>query len=74
MPLRVIRACREMDIQSVAIYSEADRNSLHVMLADEAYYVGPAPSAESYLNIEKIIEICKRIRSRSDSPRLRFSE
>ncbi|NQZ01414.1 MAG: ATP-grasp domain-containing protein, partial [Bdellovibrionales bacterium] len=57
--LRVMRACREMAIQSVAVYSEADRNSLHVMLADEAYYIGPAPSRESYLNIDKIIEVCK---------------
>ena len=57
--LRVIRACRDMDIRSVAIYSEADRNSMHVMLADEAYPVGPAPSSESYLNIQKIIEVCK---------------
>lgn len=57
--IRVIRTCREMGIQSVAIYSEADRNSLHVMLADEAYEVGPPPSAQSYLNADKIIEICK---------------
>jgi acetyl-CoA carboxylase biotin carboxylase subunit len=57
--LRVMRACREMAIQSVAVYSEADRNSLHVMLADEAFYIGPAPSRESYLNIDKIIEVCK---------------
>lgn len=57
--VRVIRACRTLDIATVAVYSEADRNSLHVMLADEAYYIGPAPSSESYLNIEKIIEVCK---------------
>jgi acetyl-CoA carboxylase biotin carboxylase subunit len=57
--IRVIRACRDMNISSVAIYSEADRNSMHVMLADEAYHVGPAPSKDSYLNIKKIIEICK---------------
>jgi len=57
--LRVVRACREMGIQSVAIYSEADRNSLHVMLADEAFYVGPAPSTESYLKIDTIIKVCK---------------
>lgn len=58
--IRVIRTCREMGIASVAIYSEADRNSLHVMLADEAYLVGPAPSKESYLNVSKIIEVCKQ--------------
>ena len=58
--VRVMRACRIMGIQSVAVYSDADRNSLHVMLADEAYNIGPAPSIESYLNIEKIIEVCKK--------------
>ena len=55
--IRVIRACSELEIKTVAIYSEADRNSLHVMLASEAYYIGPADSALSYLNIKKIIEI-----------------
>jgi acetyl-CoA carboxylase, biotin carboxylase subunit len=58
--IRVMRACRTMNIQSVAVFSDADRNSLHVMLADEAYNIGPAPSAESYLNIEKIIDVCKK--------------
>ncbi|MEZ4870926.1 MAG: acetyl-CoA carboxylase biotin carboxylase subunit [Bdellovibrionales bacterium] len=57
--IRVIRTCREMGIQSVAVYSEADRNGLHVMLADEAYPIGPAASAESYLRIDKIIEVAK---------------
>ncbi|MBX9768518.1 MAG: acetyl-CoA carboxylase biotin carboxylase subunit [Bdellovibrionales bacterium] len=57
--LRVIRACREMGIRSVAVFSEADRNSLHVMLADEAYPIGPGPSRESYLCIPKIIEAAK---------------
>ncbi len=54
--IRVIRACREMGIESVAIYSEADRNSLHVLLADHAYLVGPAPSAQSYLKVENIVK------------------
>lgn len=58
--LRVIRGCRDMGIKSVAVYSEADRNSLHVLLADEAYLIGPAPSAESYLNVDKIIEVIKK--------------
>ena len=49
--LRIIRACREMGIQSVAIYSEADRGSAYLDLADEAYCVGPAKSADSYLKI-----------------------
>ncbi|HMZ05679.1 MAG TPA: acetyl-CoA carboxylase biotin carboxylase subunit [bacterium] len=53
--LRVIRACREMGIKTVAVYSEADANSLHVRFADEAICVGPAPSAKSYLNIPQIM-------------------
>ncbi len=53
--LRIIRACRELGIQTVAVYSEADRNSLHVRFADEAVCIGPAPSSESYLNIPAII-------------------
>lgn len=57
--LRVIRACRDLQIRSVAVYSEADRNSLHVILADEAYEIGPAPSKESYLKVDKIIEVAK---------------
>jgi acetyl-CoA carboxylase biotin carboxylase subunit len=53
--LRVIRACRELNIQTVAVYSEADRNSLHVRFADEAVCIGPPKSSESYLNIPAII-------------------
>ena len=53
--VRVIRACREMGIQSVAVFSEADRESLHVMMADEAVLLGPPPAAESYLSIDRII-------------------
>ena len=53
--LRIIRACREMNIQTVAVYSEADRDSLHVRFADEAVCIGPAQSSESYLNIPAII-------------------
>ncbi|MBN8461636.1 MAG: hypothetical protein J0M01_02285 [Dechloromonas sp.] len=53
--LRVIRSCRELGISSVAVYSDADRNSLHVVLADEAYNVGPAPSKDSYLNLDRIM-------------------
>ena len=53
--LRIIRACRELDIKTVAVYSEADRNSLHVRFADEAVCIGPPPSIESYLNIPAII-------------------
>ncbi|MCA1590535.1 MAG: acetyl-CoA carboxylase biotin carboxylase subunit [Acidobacteria bacterium] len=57
---RVIRACREMNIRTVAVYSEADRDGLHVRLADEAYPIGPPPSAESYLRIDKILNAAKR--------------
>jgi acetyl-CoA carboxylase, biotin carboxylase subunit len=53
--VRIVRACREMGIRSVAVYSDADRASLHVRLADEAYRIGPAPSRESYLVVDKII-------------------
>ena len=58
--IRVMRSCREMDIRSVAVFSDADRTSLHVRYADEAYYIGPSPSAESYLVIDKIIEMAKK--------------
>ena len=54
--VRIIRACKEMNIKTVAIYSEADKNSLHTRLADEAICVGPAPSNKSYLNVKNIIE------------------
>ena len=53
--VRIIRACREMGIAPVAVYSEADRAALHVRLADEAYRIGPAPSRESYLSIERVL-------------------
>ncbi|MBK3516414.1 acetyl-CoA carboxylase biotin carboxylase subunit [Carboxylicivirga marina] len=55
--VRVMRSCREMGIQSVAIFSEADRTAKHVRYADEAYCVGPAASTESYLKVDKIIEV-----------------
>lgn len=57
--VRIIRACKELDIESVAIYSTADKEALHVQLADEAYCVGPAPSTESYLNTSSIISVAK---------------
>ena len=53
--VRIIRACREMGIATVAVYSEADRDALHTMLADEAVCIGPAASAESYLDMERIV-------------------
>lgn len=58
--IRITRACRELGIASVAIFSDADRDSLHVFLADQAYNVGPAPSKESYLNYKKILEVAKQ--------------
>jgi acetyl-CoA carboxylase biotin carboxylase subunit len=57
--VRIIRACREMGVKTVAIFSEIDRRSLHVRLADEAYPVGPAQASQSYLNMERIIEVAK---------------
>ncbi|WP_242143735.1 MULTISPECIES: acetyl-CoA carboxylase biotin carboxylase subunit [unclassified Bacillus cereus group] len=57
--VRIIRACKEMDIETVAIYSEADKESLHVQIADEAYCVGPTMSKESYLNLTNIISVAK---------------
>src|SRR4051812_12502434 len=58
--VRVIRACRELGIASVVVYSDVDRAALHVRKADEAYHIGPAAAAESYLNIPKILEVAKR--------------
>ncbi len=55
---RVIRACRELGIVTVAVYSDADKDALHVRMADEAYHIGPAPSSESYLRGDKIVEVC----------------
>ena len=59
--LRVMRSAKEMGIQTVAVYSEADREALHVRFADEAVYLGEAPSAQSYLRGDKIIEACLRL-------------
>jgi acetyl-CoA carboxylase biotin carboxylase subunit len=58
--IRILRACRELGIETVAVYSEADRNALHVRYADEAYLLGPAPSRESYLRLDKIMDIVKK--------------
>jgi acetyl-CoA carboxylase biotin carboxylase subunit len=58
--IRVIRACRDLNVSPIAIFSEADAGAQHVRLADEAYCVGPAPSAESYLSISAIIEVAKK--------------
>ena len=58
--VRIIRACRELGIETVAVYSEADRDALHVRYADEAYLLGPAPSRESYLREDRILEIARK--------------
>ena len=57
---RVIRACRETDITAVAVYSDADRDALHVRMADEAFYIGPSPSSESYLRGDRIIDVAQK--------------
>ncbi len=58
--MRVIRSCKDMGIQTVAVFSEADRSSLHVRYSDEAYFIGPSPSSESYLNMDRIFEAAKK--------------
>ena len=76
--VRVIRACRELNIATVAVYSEVDAGSLHTRMADEAFAIGPAPSRESYLVIEKIIDAAKRagaeIRTGSEVQRIRTKD
>src|SRR5690554_4648615 len=57
--VRIIRTCRELGIATVAIYSDPDRTSPHVLLADEAYRIGPAPSAQSYLQIDRIADVAR---------------
>jgi acetyl-CoA carboxylase biotin carboxylase subunit len=58
--MRIIRACHELGVSAVAVYSDVDRNALHVRYADEAYYIGPPPARESYLSIEKLLDAAKR--------------
>src|SRR5246500_4295125 len=58
--VRILRACRELGIQTVSVYSEVDRASLHVRLADEAYLIGPAASRESYLRIDRLMDVAKK--------------
>jgi 3-methylcrotonyl-CoA carboxylase alpha subunit len=66
--VRITRACRELGIAAVVVYSEADRGALHVRQADEAYPIGPAPAAESYLNAEKIVEAALRAGAQAIHP------
>jgi len=63
--IRIMRTCRELNIATVAVFSDADRTSMHVRYADEAYYIGPAPSKESYLRADKIIEVA--LKSKADA-------
>ncbi len=58
--IRILRACRELGVGAVAVFSDADRTSMHVRLADEAYPIGPAPSRESYLRIDKLMDVARR--------------
>jgi len=58
--VRIIRACRELGLTSVAVYSDADRHALHVRMADEAYHIGPSQASKSYLHIPTLIEVARR--------------
>src|SRR5262245_16214867 len=66
--VRVIRTLRELGVTSIAIFSEPDRAALHVLLADEAYPVGPGPSRESYLDLERVIATAKRVKADAIHP------
>ena len=66
--VRIIRACRELGIRTVAVFSEADRSALHVRLADEAYLIGPAPSRDSYLRMDKILDVAKKSKAGAIHP------
>ena len=58
--VRIIRACEELGIATVAVYSELDRDAIHVRRADEAYLLGPGPASESYLAVDKILDVVSR--------------
>ena len=66
--VRIIRACREMGIESVAVFSDVDRKALHVRKADYAYHIGPAAASESYLNVEKILDVARRSQAEAIHP------
>ncbi|UCH31203.1 MAG: acetyl-CoA carboxylase biotin carboxylase subunit [Candidatus Bathyarchaeota archaeon] len=66
--LRIIRACKELNVKSVAVYSEADRNALHTRYANEAYNIGPAQPAQSYLNIKKIMDVAQKSKCEAIHP------
>ena len=58
--VRIFRVCRELGVKSIAVYSKADERAMHRRLADEAYLLGPAPAPESYLNVERLVEVIER--------------
>ena len=58
--VRILRACRELSVETVAVYSDVDRSALHVRHADAAYYIGPAPARDSYLRIDRLIETAQK--------------
>src|SRR5215471_10278018 len=66
--VRIIRACRDLKISPVAVFSEADNTALHVRMCDEAYCIGPAPSTQSYLNIDVIIDTAKKAGAQAIHP------
>ena len=66
--VRIIRACEELGIATVAVYSELDREAIHVKRADEAYLLGPGPAAESYLNIDKLLEVIEQSHAEAVHP------
>ena len=70
--VRIIRACKELGVSTVAVYSDADRRSLHVALADEAYHIGGSPPGESYLVIDNILDAAKKSGAQAIHPGFGF--
>src|SRR5437667_1174989 len=66
--VRIIRACRELGLTSVAVFSDVDRNALHVRMADEAYHIGPSQASQSYLHIPTIIEVARQAGAQAIHP------
>jgi len=66
--IRIMRACRELDIKTIAVYSEVDKHALFAKYADEAYYIGPAPASQSYLNMDNIFDVAHRTGSEGIHP------
>jgi propionyl-CoA carboxylase alpha chain len=67
---RIIKSARKLGIETVAVYSDADRDGLHVEMADEAVAIGPPPAAQSYLLIDKIVDACRQTRAEASGLRL----